>query len=78
MTRVVVDSTLKEKLLGLALPLELCDDSGRVMAHVTPVASSVKYEPAEPQVSREELRRRANSNERRYSTSEVLKHLESL
>lgn len=78
MTRIIVDSTLKERLLGLNLPLELCDDSGQVMAHVTPVAPRVEYDPAEPQVSREELRRRATSNERRYSTSEVLKHLESL
>lgn len=78
MTRVIVDSTLKEKLLGLSLPLELCDDAGRVMAHVTPVDEHGEYEPAGPQISRDELRRRANSSERRFSTSEVLKHLESL
>lgn len=78
MTRITVDSSLREKLLDLASPLELCDDKGRVLAHVTPVKGSSEYFPSEPQVSADELRRRATSNEMRYSTSEVLKHLDSL
>jgi hypothetical protein len=78
MTRITVDNLLRERLLGLNSPLELCDDNGHVMAHVTPVATKAAYLPSEPQVSREELRRRAESTERRYSTSEVLKHLDSL
>lgn len=78
MTRITIDSALREKLLDLAAPLELCDDKGRVVAHVTPVKPSREYFPSEPQVSAEELRRRATSDERRYSTSEVLKHLDSL
>ncbi|HEX7446772.1 MAG TPA: hypothetical protein VF306_04460 [Pirellulales bacterium] len=78
MTRITVDNLLREKLLDLASPLELCDDEGRVLAHVTPVKASCEYFPSGPQVSADELRRRAASNERRYSTSEVLKHLDSL
>lgn len=78
MTRITVDSLLRERLLDLSSPLELCDNNGRVLAHLTPVDSAVAYVPDEPQVSQEELRRRAKSPERRYSTAEVLKHLESL
>lgn len=78
MTRITVDSLLRERLLDLSSPLELCDGSGRVLAHVTPVECASEYVPAEPQVSHEELRRRAKSSERRYTTAEVLKHLESL
>lgn len=78
MTRINVDSSLRGNLLDLASPLELCDDTGRVLAHVTPVKGSCEYFPSGPQVSADELRRRATSDEKRYSTSEVLKHLDSL
>lgn len=36
------------------------------------------FEPLEPQVSDEELRRRSRSDEKTYTTAEVLAHLESL
>lgn len=78
MTRIVLDTILWDKLLGLNSPLELCDDKGNVVAHVMPVQQGSEFVPSEPQISREELRRRAASNERRYSTDEVLKYLESL
>lgn len=78
MTRITVDSSLREKLLDLTSPLELCDDMGRVLAHVTPVKGSCEYVPSGPQVSADELRRRATSDERRYTTREVLEHLDSL
>ncbi|HQU44726.1 MAG: hypothetical protein B7Z73_07470 [Planctomycetia bacterium 21-64-5] len=78
MTRIVIDSLLRNKLLGLNSPLELCDDSGQVLALLTPVERRAEHIPSEPQISREELRRRATSSERRYSTEEVLKYLESL
>ena len=38
MTRLVLDSELREKLRDLTEPLELCDESGRELAHLTPVA----------------------------------------
>lgn len=78
MTRITVDDLLRKKLLDLASPLELCNDKGRVLAQVTPVSGSREYFPPEPQISAEELRRRARSKEKRYNTSEVLKHLDSL
>lgn len=78
MTRITVDNLPRERLLDFSSPLELCDHDGRVLARLTPVAGASKYFPSEPQVSAEELRRRATSNEKRYSTSEVLDHLDSL
>jgi hypothetical protein len=36
MTRILVDPALREKLRDLKEPLELCDESGRVLAVVIP------------------------------------------
>jgi hypothetical protein len=36
MTRIVVDELLRSKLHNLSEPLELCDESGRVLARLTP------------------------------------------
>ncbi len=78
MTRVIVDQTLRTRLRDLREPLELCDESGRVVGHVFPAADLSDYEPWEPPVAEEELRRREQSNEKRSTTAEVLTHLESL
>jgi hypothetical protein len=78
MTRVIVDQTLRMKLRDLTEPLELCDESGRVVGHVFPAADLSDYEPWEPPVDEAELRRREQSSENRYSTTEVLTHLEQL
>lgn len=93
MTRVIVDAALLSRLHNLNEPLELCDESGHVLARVAPVsgiASSKmtsgdkdtgdlsEYEPLEPQISEEEILRRLQSNEKTYSTAEVLAHLGNL
>ena len=57
MTRVILDETLRDKLNNLSQPLELCDESGRVVARVFPVMDLSEYEPCEPTISEEELRR---------------------
>ena len=67
MIRIVLDATLKSKLADLVQPLELYDESGRLLGRFT---------PAEPQLSEEELQRREQEPE--YSTEEVLAHLEKL
>jgi len=77
MTRVIVDEALRGKLHNLSEPLELCDEDGKLLARVTPVAELPRYEPAEPQVSEEELRRREKSD-KWYTTEQVLAHLKSL
>jgi len=76
MTRVIVDETLRSRLHNLSEPLELCDESGRVLGRVFPALDLSQYEQWEPPIGEEELRRRERSNERRYTTAEVLAHLE--
>ncbi len=78
MTKILLDETLRGKLNNLSQPLELCDESGRVVARVFPVVDLSEYEPWEPPISEEESRRREQSNEKRYTTAEVLEHLRKL
>ncbi len=77
MTRIVLDPAMREKLCNLDQPLALCNEEGRVLAHLTPVYDPAEYGPLEPQISEEELRRRQQSD-KWYSTEEVLAHLKSL
>ena len=78
MTRVVVNATLRSLLHNLSQPLELCDESGRVLGRVFPALELSQYEPWEPSFSEDELRRQEQANEKRYTTAEVLAHLEKL
>jgi hypothetical protein len=68
---------LREKLHNLDQPLELCDETGRVIARLTPVYNRADYGPLEPQVSEEELRRREQSG-KWHTTEQVLAHLKNL
>jgi hypothetical protein len=77
MTRIVVDDTLRSKLRNFSEPLELCDESGRSLARVVPLEDLSQYEPWEPPISEEELRRREQSD-KWYSTQEVLARLKGL
>jgi len=54
MTRVIVDAALRTKLHDFHEPLELCDEAGRVLARVVPVANVLEYEPLEREVSDED------------------------
>ena len=72
MTRVILDEALRSKLHNLAEPLELCDESGRVLGHLYPEYDLSKYEQWEPPMSEEEFRRLVQSNEPCYTTAEVL------
>jgi hypothetical protein len=78
MNRIVIDANLPSVLLQAAEPAELCDESGRVIGRFLPQPDPAEYGPLEPQVSEEELERRDRSNGKRYTTAEVLRHLESL
>lgn len=75
MIRIVLDPQTVEKLHGLAEPLELCDTSGRLLARAIPVVDLSECDPVSPDISEEELSRRITSQERRFTTQEVLKHL---
>jgi hypothetical protein len=78
MTRITLDAELRNKLLDLTHPLELCDETGRVVAHLLPAIDRSLYEGLEPQISNEELQRRKQNKGKAYTTAEVLAHLESL
>ena len=77
MTRIILDATMREKLENLVQPLELCDEGGRVLAHLTPVHNSTERGLLEPQVGEKELRRREQSD-KWHSTEEVLARLQNL
>jgi hypothetical protein len=77
MTQVILDAPTRSKLHNLTEPLELCDESGRLLAHVVPVLDESQYERWEPPISEEELQRRRKSTEW-YSTADVLAYLDTL
>ena len=76
MKQIVLDDDLRRKLLNLTEPLELCDENGKAVGRLMPIKKV--YGPLEPQISEEEIERRSKSNEKRYTTAEVFKYLESL
>jgi hypothetical protein len=77
MTKVIVDEALRSKLCNLSEPLELCDESGHILAQVFPTVDLSEYERWEPPISEEELQRREAETEE-STTAEVLAYLESL
>ena len=77
MTRITLDPDLRRRLLDLREPLELCDESGQVLARLLPEAER-RPQPSEPQISPEEIQRRRQNRGKTYTTAEVLAHLESL
>lgn len=76
MTRVVLDAEMRDKLLGLAQPLDLCDERGKVLGIFTPLTDREVAERARPPITAEELARRRSEPD--YSTDEVLDYLENL
>jgi hypothetical protein len=78
MTRITLDMDLRSRLLNLTQPLELCDESGRVLARLLPTIDPSLYEGLEPQINREEMQRRKQNKGKTYTTAEVLAHLEKL
>jgi hypothetical protein len=78
MTRITLDAAAADKLHAADQVVELCDPSGRLLGTFSPVVDLSEWEPLTPDVSEEELDRREQSTERRYTTAEVLRYLESL
>jgi hypothetical protein len=78
MERIICDAALREKLRDLAEPLELCDESGIVLAQIVPALYlELDYFRA-PQINKADLRRRRMQIGKTYTTDEVLAHLASL
>jgi hypothetical protein len=78
MTQVILDASMRSKLFDLRQPLDLCDESGKIIAHVIPVLDPADYEPVPPPELTEEELRAIEQSSRWYTSEEVLKHLESL
>jgi hypothetical protein len=77
-TQLILDANVAGKLNEFYLPVELCDPSGRVLGRFVPLIDPTEWEPVSPGASEEELDRREQANEKRYTTAEVLAHLEKL
>jgi hypothetical protein len=78
MTKLIVDATLPEKLVGLVHPVELCDAAGRVMGRYFPHLDPDEYDLEPPPMSEEELQRRRSPDQKTYTTAEVLEYLRKL
>jgi len=76
MTRLVVETEIRRKLLDLNQRLDFCDESGRLLGTFIPTSERLAAERARPPISKEELQRRRNEPD--YTTDEVIAHLESL
>ena len=74
----MLDDLLRSKLGDLTQPFQLCDEQGRVIGEFVPAVSPSEYERREPRFNPEELRKMIHSRGKRYTTAEVLKHLETL
>ncbi len=76
MTRVIVDPATRAKLVNAHQPLELCDDSGKVLGQFIPVADDSRRLGTVPQVDDEELDRRERQGGGR-PLAEILSNLGS-
>jgi hypothetical protein len=78
MTQIILDASLSGQLHNLTQPVQLCDPSGRVLGEFVPRIDMSEWEPVTPAASEEELNRREQANEKRYTTAAVLAYLEKL
>jgi hypothetical protein len=78
MTQIMLDEAACRKLAQAGQIVEVCDPAGRVVGRFVPLIDLSQWEPVTPEISEEELERRANSNAKRYTTDEVLDYLRKL
>jgi len=78
MTQIILDAIASGKLNDVVQPVDLCDPSGRVLGRFVPLIDQAEWEPESPFASEEELDRVEQSNQKRYTITEVLDHLEKL
>ena len=81
MTRVTVDADLRKKLLNFTKPLELCDESGVVLAKLVPCTSEIDpndWIDLTPEVTDEEILREIESGEETYSTEELIAEIKKM
>lgn len=73
MTSIVLDNVLRSKLMDFARPMELCDETGRVLGMFVPAVDYAAIERARPLISDDELDRRNHSAS--FTTAEILARL---
>lgn len=78
MSKFPLDAAMFESLNSLTHPVDMCGPDGRVAGKFYPSIDWSEWEPVTPEVTDEELRQLAKSNEPRYTTAEVLAYLEKL
>lgn len=78
MTQITLTNELRQKLLNLATPLELCDEAGQVVALVIPQGDVSRFVKWEPPYDEEELRRIENAPGPRYTLAQVMERLKKI
>jgi hypothetical protein len=74
MNPVTLDADTATKLSCLNQPVDLVDPSGRILGQFIPQFDLSEWEPLTPDITEEELDRRAQSTQW-YTTEEVIAHL---
>jgi hypothetical protein len=78
MNEITLDAATAAKLLTQPGPVRVSDEAGRILGHFIPARPDpALYEGLEPDISTEELDRRSKET-KRYTTAQVLAHLEKL
>jgi len=82
MAQIILDATQAQQLCAAVGPIDLCNADGKVLGRVLPVprplADLSEWEPVSPEISEEEMERRLNSDEKCFTTAEVLEYLRKL
>ena len=76
MTQIMLDATAASRLCRVKEPVQICDPDGHVIGQFIPTIDTSEWQPVSPDISEDELERRSKSNQKRYTTAEVLAHLE--
>jgi len=78
MAQIILDNDTARTLHEFTACVDLCDPSGRVLGRFIPLHDMSNWEAVSPDISDEDIERRLNSNERKYTSAEVLTFLDSL
>jgi hypothetical protein len=78
MPQIFLDISVTNQLSKFDGPVEICDPLGKVVGRFVPRIEMYEWEQVPPDISSEELLRRSKSTEKRYTTAEVIAHLEKL
>jgi hypothetical protein len=81
MTRVMVDAEMRKKLLGCTTLLELCDESGDVVAKLIPCVREIdpnEWIDLTPDLTDEELEKEIESGDEGYSTQEIIDEIKRI